>query len=50
MTTFIVLAACPPAGVAAVAAVRGLARDVQRMLDDQSDDYAHLPDARETRP
>ena len=38
MTTFIVLAACLPAGVAAVAAVRGLARDVQRMLDD--DDYA----------
>ena len=40
MTTFIVLAACPPAGVAAAFAVRGLARDVQRMLDDDDDDYA----------
>ena len=39
MTTFIVLAACLPAGVAAVGTVRGLARDVQRMLDDD-DDYA----------
>ena len=50
MTTFIVLAACPPAGVAAVLAVRGLARDVQRMLDGQTDDYAHLPGTKEARP
>ena len=39
MTTVLVLVACLPAGVAAFA-VRGLARDVQRMLDDDDDDYA----------
>ena len=39
MTTVLVLAVCLPAGVLAVVAVRGLARDVQRMLDDD-DDYA----------
>ena len=51
MTTVLILAACLPAGVLAAVAVRGLARDVQRMLDDQADDYAHLlPEAGETRP
>ena len=49
MTT-VLLAACLPAGVLAAVAVRGLARDVQRMLDGQTDDYAHLPEAGETRP
>ena len=48
MTTILVLAVCLPAGVLAVVAVRGLARDVQRMLD--ADDYAHLPETKETRP
>lgn len=50
MTTVLILADCLPAGVLAAVAVRGLARDVQRMLDDQADDYAHLPGAKETRP
>lgn len=50
MTTVLVLAVCLPAGVLAVVAVRGLARDVQRMLDGQTDDYAHLPGTKETRP
>ena len=49
MTT-VLLAACLPAGVLAAVAVRGLARDVQRMLDGQTDDYAHLPEVGETRP
>ena len=49
MTT-VLLAACLPAGVLAAVAVRGLARDVQRMLDGQTDDYAHLPGTKETRP
>ena len=49
MTT-VLLAACLPAGVLATVAVRGLARDVQRMLDGQTDDYAHLPETKETRP
>ena len=49
MTT-VLLAACLPAGVLAAVAVRGLARDVQRMLDGQTDDYAHLPETKETRP
>ena len=40
MTTVLVLAACPPACAVAAFAVRGLARDVQRMLDDDDDDYA----------
>ena len=48
--TVLVLAVCLPAGVLAVVAVRGLARDVQRMLDGQTDDYAHLPETKETRP
>ena len=50
MTTMLVLAACLPASVLAVVAVRGLARDVQRMLDSQAGDYAHLPADEETRP
>ena len=48
MTTVLVLAVCLPAGVLAVVAVRGLARDVQRMLDGQADDYACLPADEET--
>ena len=50
MTTVLVLAVRPPAGVLAVVPARGLARDVQRLPDGQTADYAHLPETKETRP